>query len=184
MDGPSDRRHCGRHGTRSSCSTSRSETLLHLCHHRGPHGEADRQHAATYPVRGIRPANGRAACERPQAWSASLGLGFLAVVATCATNSGGTTRHSLTQLNTVRESGALPSRQSAESTILLGSSSVGPVGVRGRPSSLEAASSQTWASCSKDTRASFAFASRAHLKHSSAIARYSAAFFMGKRASL
>jgi hypothetical protein len=52
--------------------------------------------------------------------------------------------------------------------------------VGGRPSSLEAASSQTWASCCKDTRASFAFASRAHLKHSSAIARYSAAVFIGR----
>src|SRR6516164_10220511 len=52
------------------------------------------------------------------------------------------------------------------------------VGVGGRPSSLEAASSQTWASCFKDTRTSAACASRAHLKHSSAIARYSAAVFM------
>src|SRR5262249_52225257 len=48
----------------------------------------------------------------------------------------------------------------------------------GSPSSLEAASSQTWASCRKDTRTSSACASRAHLKHSSAIARYSAAVFM------
>src|SRR5215472_17177498 len=52
------------------------------------------------------------------------------------------------------------------------------VGVGGKPSSLEAASSQTWASCRKDTRASSACASRAHLKHSLAIARYSAAVFM------
>jgi hypothetical protein len=33
------------------------------------------------------------------------------------------------------------------------------VRVAGKPSSLEAASSQTWASCTKDTRTSFAFAS-------------------------
>jgi len=52
------------------------------------------------------------------------------------------------------------------------------VGGGGRPSSLEAASSQTWASCRKDTRTSSACASRAHLKDSSAIARYSAAVFM------
>src|SRR6516164_5020160 len=42
------------------------------------------------------------------------------------------------------------------------------VGVGGKPSSLEAASSQTWASCRKDTRTSLAFASLAHWKHSSA----------------
>src|SRR6516225_12025277 len=52
------------------------------------------------------------------------------------------------------------------------------VRVGGMPSSLEAASSQTWASCRKDTLTSLAFASRAHWKHSSAIARYSAAVFM------
>ena len=57
------------------------------------------------------------------------------------------------------------------------------VRVAGKPSSLEAASSQTWASCTKDTRTSFAFASRAHLKHSSAIVRYSVAVFMGRCAS-
>jgi hypothetical protein len=74
------------------------------------------------------------------------------------------------------KSGALPSHQSAELTALLGSGVA--VWVGGRPSSLDAASSQTWASCSKDTRTSFAFASRAHLQHSSAIARYSAAVFM------
>ena len=57
------------------------------------------------------------------------------------------------------------------------------VRVGGSPSSLEAASSQTWASCRKDTRVSFVWASRAHLKHSSAIARYSAAVFMGRSTS-
>jgi hypothetical protein len=43
---------------------------------------------------------------------------------------------------------------------------------------VEAASSQTWASCFKGTRTSAECASRAHLKHSSAIARYSAAVFI------
>src|SRR5262249_41832380 len=57
------------------------------------------------------------------------------------------------------------------------------VRIGGRPSSLETASSQTWASCRKDTRTSLAFASRAHWKHSSAIARYSAAVFIGRNAS-
>jgi hypothetical protein len=71
-------------------------------------------------------------------------------------------------------------RQSAERVVLLGSFGTGSVRVGGRPSSLEAASSQTWASCLRDTRTSFAFASRAHLKHSSAIARYSAAVFIGR----
>src|SRR5262249_33581520 len=42
------------------------------------------------------------------------------------------------------------------------------VRVGGSPSSLKAASSQTWASCRKDTLTSSACASRAHLKHSSA----------------
>src|SRR5262249_61655536 len=56
------------------------------------------------------------------------------------------------------------------------------VGVGGRPSSLEAASSQTWASCRRDTRTSSACASPAHLKHSSAIARYSEAVFMKRYA--
>src|SRR5262245_15139002 len=52
-------------------------------------------------------------------------------------------------------------------------------GVGDGPSSLEAASSQTWASCRRGTRTSSSCASRAHLKHSSAIARYSAAVFIG-----
>ena len=68
------------------------------------------------------------------------------------------------------------SRQSAKPDASLGS----PVGVGGRPSSLAALSSQIWASCRKDTRVSVIWASRAHLKHSSANARYSAAVFMGK----
>src|SRR5262249_19276245 len=50
--------------------------------------------------------------------------------------------------------------------------------VGGRPSSFEATSSQIWASCLKDTRISLVWAWRAHLKHSSAIARYSPAVFM------
>src|SRR5262249_7660386 len=60
-----------------------------------------------------------------------------------------------------------------------GSFGTGSVCVGGRLSSLEAASSQTWASCLRDTPTSLAFASRAHRKHSSAIARYSAAVFIG-----
>src|SRR5262249_29080823 len=56
------------------------------------------------------------------------------------------------------------------------------VWIGGRPSSLEAASSQTWARCRKDTLPSSACASRAHLKHSSAIVRYSAAVFMKRYA--
>ena len=63
--------------------------------------------------------------------------------------------------------------QSAEPDVLLGL-----FGTGGRPSSLEAASSQTWASRLRDTLTAFAFASRAHRKHSSALARYSAAVFM------
>jgi len=51
-----------------------------------------------------------------------------------------------------------------------------------RLSSLVAASSQTWASYSKDPRTSSARASRAHLKHSLAITWYSAAVFMRRRA--
>src|SRR5215472_7462097 len=57
-------------------------------------------------------------------------------------------------------------------------SGAGCVRVGGWPSSLEAASSQIWASCLRDMRTSSSCASRAHLKHSSAIARYSAAVFM------
>src|SRR5215467_16210232 len=71
--------------------------------------------------------------------------------------------------------------QSAEPDVLLGS--FGTAWVGGSPSSLEAASSQTWASCLRDTLTAFAFVSRAHRKHSSAIARYSAAVFMKRCAS-
>jgi hypothetical protein len=59
-------------------------------------------------------------------------------------------------------------------------SGAGGVRVEGRPSSLEAAFSQTSASCNKEARTSFECAWRAHLKHSSAIARYSAAVFIGR----
>src|SRR5262245_38223880 len=79
---------------------------------------------------------------------------------------------------------SLLSIKSAEPAVLLGSSGIGSIRVAGKPSSLEAASSQTWASCRKDTRTSSACASRAHLKHSSAIARYSAAVFMKRCAFL
>src|SRR5215472_3993395 len=73
--------------------------------------------------------------------------------------------------------------QSADPDGLLGLFGTGFVWVGDRPSSLEAASSQTWASSLRDTLTAFAFASRAHRKHSSAIARYSAAVFMGRCAS-
>jgi hypothetical protein len=56
----------------------------------------------------------------------------------------------------------------------------GCVRVGGRPSSFEAASSQIWASCHKDTRISLVRAWLAQLKHSSAIARYSTAVFIGR----
>src|SRR5262249_1796793 len=76
---------------------------------------------------------------------------------------------------------SLVSIKSAEPAVLLGSSGIGSVGVAGKPSSLEAASSQTCASSCRDTRTAFAFASRAHLQHSSAMARYSAVVFMKMR---
>ena len=50
--------------------------------------------------------------------------------------------------------------------------------VGGRLSILDAVFSHIWASCRYDLRTSLVCASRAHLKHSSAIARYSAAVFM------
>src|SRR5215472_9016145 len=74
--------------------------------------------------------------------------------------------------------------QSAEPNVLLGLFGTGFVWIGGRWSSLEAASSQTWARCLRDTLTAFAFASRAHRKHSSAIARYSAGVFMGRCASV
>ena len=61
---------------------------------------------------------------------------------------------------------------------LYAASGFGCAGVGGCSSSLEAASSQTWPSCLRDSRTSSSCVSRAHLKHSSAIARYSAAVFM------
>jgi len=48
----------------------------------------------------------------------------------------------------------------------------------GGPSSLEATSSQNWASCRYVSRASSMYVLRAHLKHLSAMTRYSAAVFM------
>ena len=66
------------------------------------------------------------------------------------------------------------------SALLYAASGAGGIRVGGGPSSLEAASSQTWASSRWATRTSAACASCAHLKHSSAIARYSVAVFIGR----